>query len=497
MRKISKSSSSQRTKRSNSGSQQQSKQQQQQSLSATFSEKKFHELGKLEMKEVASSLWPRSDQAVQFDMDYANEDKIKDLVKRMLIDVRDSISALLPLHLTIDTEIVLFNLKADVWVVSSAGIPRGVVEVKMPGPERDPEAPLRSELNFGQLYDYMMVCKTFGLSHVFGLLTTYSHWRVCWLDDDVGNACALQTTADEPPKELLEFASKVARRSAATNVDVCETTPQPLDEPASTAHLPADIPQSPDEPGSDAPVVITTPLPDNGAKRTVCCGPIIGLLDPSLPSILSSAMFKMSQAVPSPAKNLVAPDRAYIVVTSTSYYWAYYDKDKLPVLRYNNMPDEKTTNFTLLQKLGGGGDGTAWLATNSTGKVCVIKFYHSITDNQADNEAKLWKMLWDKPARAQPLRNQQALIMPFVRVASDDDLSQPNVIAAVRQAVNTMAMAGLCHDDLSWRHVGLFDDVDGKLHALLLDLARVRSNVPHIEAETEMLTKLGLNSLHG
>src|SRR5690348_9514734 len=76
--------------------------------------------------------------------------------------------------------------RPDIWLIATrTGNPLGVVEVKKPG-----ESILSEKLVLGQIYDYMLRLKSFhGLKDVFGVLTTYEEWRICWFPHS-------QTTAE-------------------------------------------------------------------------------------------------------------------------------------------------------------------------------------------------------------------------------------------------------------------------------------------------------------
>ena len=72
------------------------------------------------------------------------------------------------------------------------GIPAGVIEVKTPKPDG---RVLDSPLLAGQLYDYMMLLRSFyGLQSIFGVMTTYYEWRICWLDTSESKSLASATS---------------------------------------------------------------------------------------------------------------------------------------------------------------------------------------------------------------------------------------------------------------------------------------------------------------
>ena len=62
-----------------------------------------------------------------------------------------------------------------------------MVEVKTPSTKKI----LESHQVAGQLYDYMMRLRSFyGLQAVFGIMTTYCEWRICWLDTTISRQLA-------------------------------------------------------------------------------------------------------------------------------------------------------------------------------------------------------------------------------------------------------------------------------------------------------------------
>jgi hypothetical protein len=89
----------------------------------------------------------------------------------------------------------VFNETPDIWVVTSRGIPVGVIEVKRPD-DKIMEEPLAH----GQIYDYMLRLRSFhGLKHVFGIVTTYKQWRVYWLPstDPIAASDTINSAAEQ------------------------------------------------------------------------------------------------------------------------------------------------------------------------------------------------------------------------------------------------------------------------------------------------------------
>ena len=75
--------------------------------------------------------------------------------------------------------------------------PLGIVEVKRQSILSDKHA-------FGQIYDYMLRLQSFhGLKDVFGVLTTYEEWRICWFPEFQTAAEAQAVSATREEKERL------------------------------------------------------------------------------------------------------------------------------------------------------------------------------------------------------------------------------------------------------------------------------------------------------
>lgn len=200
------------------------------------------------------------------------------------------------------------------------------------------------------------------------------------------------------------------------------------------------------------------------------------------------------------------------------------------------------TDYVLTDDLGAGADGRAWKArpliaapstenapdasaTDADAHPCdrvgstevVIKFGHQVDDARAGDEgdiqsggplwreALVWRRAWGvSGVRATILCGRPALIMPYARpVAADaDEAIRIGAVASVLEAIERMAAAGICHDDMHWRHVGKIpsrlcgdQDVvagdDPEETVVFFDLARV-SRVRPERASARMKRALGL-----
>ena len=137
------------------------------------------------------------------------------------------------------------------------------------------------------------------------------------------------------------------------------------------------------------------------------------------------------------------------------------------------------------------------MACTKSGKVCVLKFTtHGY--QQLQEEKRIWKEVWKCDVIIKQLNNRPVLVMPWVKPCSENEFhSNEEIQVAVNDAIKTMANAGYMHDDLHWRHVGLYRK-DGILRALLFDLSRTtrinRQDPTSIEdTVTRMMSELKID----
>jgi hypothetical protein len=158
-----------------------------------------------------------------------------------------------------------------------------------------------------------------GIRWVFGLITTYNEWRICWL-----------ANADDA--------------AASPKLDLFLSLPQ-------------------------------QPVPN---KRIVHMSRIYKSDDPTLVVALIHLLHKMQQSPRDPLPlPLVRRDRSYPKMSSTSFTWTKYKPTD--DLSYE-LPPSNTHNFFLLQNYHGGGDGHVWLAASASGALAVLKFLKTQAD---------------------------------------------------------------------------------------------------------------------
>ncbi len=343
----------------------------------------------------------------------------------------------------------------------------------------------------------------FGLKRVFGIISTYEEWRICWLSD-----------SDDAARET-SVESYVQHAREASSCDIAD-------------------------------------------HRIVHASPILRHDNPDLIRLLVHLMHKMHLSPYDTSPKLVKSGQRYPLFNEEAWDWTPLDSDFR--LSYC-MPNANTSHFYLLQQYHGGADGLVWLAASYKGNLVVLKFglvggsRRSMQD-LLESEARYWTMLWGVRVRVVKLFHRLALVMPFAfhahlsapkavaaapQVAKGDRLAaqrfitfkgpnswtailpdaevakraasakqpDPDVVrednevmpllanflqqhppeSIARDAIGAMLRHDVMHADLRWRHVAILPFRSGSqwmLKPILIDLTRVRrihtSNKPKVAA---------------
>jgi hypothetical protein len=383
-------------------------------------------------------------------LEYSAEEDVQSYVKAVLTDM--IFAAKLNGTLRVAQNLAISELKADFWILHLNGFPLAAVEVKKPGLSED-----QMSFPYGQLFDYMIRIRSFyGLRCIFGILTDFNTWRICWLPDSNNAAIANQldyTIKDVDAdiyKERQIYASRTYYRENALELAM------------------------------------------------------------AMYSLVKKLNYNCSMTEPVP---LLSIKRPYIVLKDNSWYWEKgLNATKLSLFMPTSVSD---INFIfLLRDFHGGGDGRVWLASNSSGKLMVVKFPSRQDTSEAelarsaDAEVSRWHQLgFCSVVRIQVL-NRIAIIMPFAfhfhkdtmgNIIIDNSwwinsnpsgmitrlseyfalalerLPQENPVEVLRECVQSCAGYNLLHEDIDWRHVALFPRINGSLIAGFIDLTRMSS----------------------
>ena len=382
-----------------------------------------------------------------------------DLCVHVKIVLNDVIREANLLFLSCRQHMSLFQkYQPDLLVVCSFGVPIGIVEVK-----KLFGSPLSNPNVIGQMYDYLSQLMHYtGRCHVFGILTDYNEWRIVWLTET--NDAAMSATIN-------------------TNGDAGQQRVQgPL------TFLLLDVPDWDRE--------VTTSFGEETEcqlERHVYGTSIISWNDPLLPRYLISVVRKMVASPTHPVNmTKLELERGYIRLNKETWIWDRV-KRVTPVSFGAKVPAYFQSAY-LLADLGGGGDGRVWLASTPNGSACVLKFSNDNNRESLEEEARIWKTVWKCGVIVKVLNSRPVLVMPWLKSCTKEDyLTNPDIQSTVMEAFKKFAAAGFEHNDISYRHIGLYRK-DSKLKALLFDLARVSSIDRPEDAVTKMMENLTISN---
>ncbi|KAI9088342.1 hypothetical protein DFS34DRAFT_448101 [Phlyctochytrium arcticum] len=424
---------------------------------ATSIRKNLQLLDRESLSDITSEIWMRTETGIS----WGSEGDIKSLVGAVL---RDTLRILgFQKQVRLQEELTMFGTqKADFfYLLNTNNAPIGVIEVKKPGNDV-----LDNDEVQGQIFDYMLALKQFqGLQHVYGILTTYEDWRICWLSDS-------DTDAAEAPI----------------------SAPLISDGKGKAFQMWGFLPEIPTwgVRSSDHAVTKEATFTPPFTGRTLSTTGSFRFDDKRLPLVLATAVCKMaSSAIVPPNLSTILNKRFALCLKPQEVTWS--TRVSTSPVDFNVLPHSSSEEFYLLADLHGGGDGHAWLACNSAGRGCVVKVYQGANSkDEATFESDLWNKLWNASSFVRRSREDHFLVMPYVQPVSID--SQPPDDPAVRSAtvaaIKSMAGQGYWHRDLKWAHVGLYRTPQGELRAILFDLVRVTSGCDSVRATEAMLKDL-------
>jgi hypothetical protein len=429
------------------------------------------------------------------ELGYSIELDVQVHVVSLLEDMIEAAGLQNDLHLRCDLEVA--DLKAHIWIISVNGYPVGAVEIKKPS-KKGAASTMNNSTVQGQLFDYMMRIRSFhGLRHVFGIMTDFEEWRICWLPDTDGAAGATDLTY----------------KLDSDNIDI-----------------------------------------DAASNRVLhCTGILTGNSNETMPSLamsLVSVLSKMNygkKSVDVGKMCLLSNDRSYILMDKNYWFWTRLHSNDMKSIRKSMEvsllpPGGGTRRYILLRDYHGGADGRVWLAAGaSNGQLAVIKFLRRVKSRPKDDESKrmkreidAWRACGISSVHSIPLGGRPAIIMPFSFHCNIDSSGRPSFIQSpdswsgyptldksnilfladcqealrgldpcvvLRECVSRMAKAKYVHLDIEWRHVSVTPIFKRSLSSLLrkrfvgfvstfIDFGRIKKVQSQAIAEEEMNLKM-------
>ena len=410
-----------------------------------FVEQKFGLLEICNVKNELSTIFTAGER-----IEYSTEMDLSNLVYNVLFDMVKI--ANLECDFKLRCDLAIASLRADIWVIYFNGCPVGAVAIKRPRNNKSSRSIFRNSQVQGQLFDYLLHIRSFhGLRHVFGIITDFEDWRICWLpdSDEAAHATDLSYSLHPP------------------NIDVgCA--------PARVMH------------GSEI-----------YSGRTEAATP---LLATALVSVLRKIDYGR-KSVDVLNVQLLSDQRLYICLNRWSWSWTCLRSFTLRNIRAKRrlslVPPASNGNFILLRDYHGGADGRVWLAASTSGNLAVIKFIQQVQghDNSqhraaVTQEVAVWRACGISSVFSCTLYSRSAIVMPFSFHCRLNDANIPIFITSpdcrsgaptddastcviehlkecqralveldpcdvLRECVDRMATANYVHEDIEWRHVSV------------------------------------------
>lgn len=404
---------------------------------------------KTRLKRVRSALWMKVHDGGS--KTWENESSIQQLVTDVLQEVINCCDLTKYLDLvqekTFSVNQSLKTLRPDIALIRNQyGSIVGVCEVKKPttgSVHRDAQNDLYDDYLMVQISNYMLELRyTYGLQFVFGIVSTYNHWRVVWLKDS---------------DEVAQVENQTDMSSARLIDDTAD------------------------------------------ANQVIYASDVIPFNDKKIVEFLASVIKKMHQSPIVPPTGLQLDLRKFPCLSTmhgNGIAWHRFGKN----IKFSYvMPGARNEQFILIRSYQHGRDGHVYLASSKKGGLAVLKFLHDGNKRTGQSELYIWKEIWGaKHAATIDIYGSTVVKMPFVfhyrldntgkhlgfmpvhqwtspdRIISADVLLGNeqilenrqfdrnsinqfigNPLAALEQALKNLAQFKIVHSDIEWRHLAL------------------------------------------
>lgn len=238
---------------------------------------------------------------------------------------------------------------------------------------------------------------------------------------------------------------------------------------------------------------------DNVDKREIYVSEVFNYDDKNFHQYILSALSKMACSKRSNVQIQKGSMCLYLREQSAPIW------KPLPVdLDAKKFPNNKSKGFYLLDVLGEGGEGKVWRACNSAGKLCALKTWHKLKENEPEDlkrkeriqqEVEIWRTVWGfKEVFQTNLFFQDVLVTPILQMAPSEmsGVEKDILINPVKEAIRKLHEHKYFHSDLKWSNVGFFKR-DGRIQAALIDVPLVsEKDIPETPLVT-MMKNLKIN----
>lgn len=320
----------------------------------------------------------------------------------------------------------------------------------------------------GEVFDQLMYLKHYWMIRApFVILSSYKHWRVCWLNDSESNKLAAEECS-------------IVRSDDVGMATPSKQTQQDKSPPTSPEH--------------HNEAVDLGNRPENGSfdsdSREVCASELCSIDQAAnCYRLIVSAIAKMAKARPTklihPFANLFS--RQLVLYTEVTHVWAPIPPRKFQRPNWLQMPNALAKELYAVKSFSSSERSRVVLGTTASGAVCVIKFLcdHKLGENdtqrserhrqELSKEMECWKNIYrqfSRDIRVLTLDNKPALLLPHF-----DHPSNRNDGAVLKAIAKTLTddyqQKGWYHDDVAWRNIGIRRR-DGIVVAVVYDMESVK-----------------------
>ena len=387
---------------------------------------------------------------------YVTENDIALTVRSFVGSIVDALG--LSGDIKVYTEIGVFKLRPDLWVITLHATPIGVIEVKKPDILAN-ETALDHPNVLGEIYDFMKHLPNFyGVSPAFGIVTNLNCWRIAWFPDNETDRFAAEE--EEVEEEDVDALSLKVPSDSVASVASHQIDDDGNDDDVNDD----DVKCTADEEPSDRVLHVSRIYHKNENDSVAV-------------KAIASAILKMSKTERRPYSDPFQDlDKRSLLKfekgDNASVFWTR--------LTLTNGPQwDKVANPTrwlfAIEDLGYGAHGRVWLCCSSGGAVCVLKFALDGKALLLDKEKEVWEKVYSAGVKVhrEYWCGEPALRMPhFAKVGEAD---RNNFVPQVKATLLAdFHNRGIVHKDVSWRNIGQYVTNAGTSRAIVFDMGSVR-----------------------
>ena len=396
-------------------------------------------------------------------LDYDTEADIQNLVQRLLMDAIAVLGLLYDCKVRM--ELSVFSLRPDIIVLhhKKLGILL-VVEVKKPDtPGSKQPSVFEAPKVGGQLFDYLMGMYNMGNATPFGILSTYEFMTIAWLNTPRSNEIMAQQSLSFSSAPILE--REKSNEEAEPNGS---PSPLPTERVVPSYVFPTSSVEQNDS--------RTEPIEDD-FPREILYSPRYKY-DEALKATVLALRCGLEAAKERSERTLLKQGDVITEICALCHPTGLAWK-KVPetTIDYVSCPAPQTRQLYLWKDLGRGSSGRALLAFSTSGRTCVVKFFHykrsELPDDndeaaiqklkdksriQAEKERTLWHRMYPQyksAVRIMELNQMYGIVMPYFDPVQSHE--RVGYLPAIRSLLVRFKEEGYRYEDgdLRWRHVGI------------------------------------------